>query len=195
MATTMKSDPLSENKADITQMFMFLGIALIIIGSISVLFGLFSTIASVVIFGGILLAAGITEMIHAIRARKKQKVGLNILSSLVYLIAGALLLWNPLLGAISLTLVISAYLFAAGIMRIVTGVKRRKEPLWGWFIADGVINLLLGAIIALGWPFTGLWVIGLFVGIEMITHGIAWVALAAAFNETEKSSPMATSAG
>jgi uncharacterized membrane protein HdeD (DUF308 family) len=167
-------------------MFLFLGIALIVLGSIAVLSSVFVTMGAVMFVGGLLMAGGIAELIHAFRARKSENILWNILSSLVYLISGVLLLFNPIIGALSLTIVVAAYLLAMGVIRIWYSIKHRKEKGWGWFLFDGILNLALGGIIAYGWPFTGLWVIGLFVGIEMITHGIAWLVLGGAVEEQLK---------
>ena len=49
---------------------------------------------------------------------------------------------------------------------------------WGWHALSGLITLLLGILVLAQWPVSGLWVIGLFVGIELLFYGGAWIALA-----------------
>jgi uncharacterized membrane protein HdeD (DUF308 family) len=44
--------------------------------------------------------------------------------------------------------------------------------------ADGIITFVLGMLVLVQWPASGLWVIGLFIGIDLIFYGAAWMALA-----------------
>lgn len=174
---TMKpvgSNPEMEN---FSGAFLFFGIALIVLGLLAITFSVVFTIGTIILFGSLLLAAGVAECIHAFRARLYENIYLNILSGIVYLVVGFLLLYNPLAGAISVTLIMSVFFFLAGILRCIYGFVHRKEPHMGWFVFGGVVNLILGILIATGWPVTGLWVIGLFVGIEMLFYGFACIAL------------------
>jgi len=187
MTTTMRPS----DKQQIVEMYsrtlLFLGISLAVLGVVAILTSVFFTIGTVLVLGGVLVAAGVVECIHAFKAAKQQKkVILNVLSALLYFCVGGLLLWNPIVGALSLTLVISAYLFLNGVLSVALGIRHRKEPLWGWFIAGGIVDLILGTLIATGWPATALWIIGLFVGIEMLMYGASWIAMSFAFKEIEK---------
>lgn len=165
--------------------FLFLGIALIVLGMVAIVSSVFVTIGTVVLFGALLVAAGIAELIHVIRAWHGKNVLFNILSGIVYLIVGAMTIAHPIIGAISLTLIMSGFFFVAGVIRCFHALTHRQRPLWGWFLIGGIVDLVLGAMIASGWPVTGLWVIGLFVGIEMIMYGAAWITLASAMRAIE----------
>jgi uncharacterized membrane protein HdeD (DUF308 family) len=48
---------------------------------------------------------------------------------------------------------------------------------WGWMLVSGLVSVVLGVAIWKQWPLSGLWVIGLFVGIEMLTSGLSWLML------------------
>jgi uncharacterized membrane protein HdeD (DUF308 family) len=52
-----------------------------------------------------------------------------------------------------------------------------RYPHWSWVLLDGVVSLLLGVLIWRRWPVSALWVIGLFVGIEMLLNGWSLVML------------------
>lgn len=167
---------------------LFLGISMVVLGVVAVLTSILFTIGTVLVLAGILLAAGVVECIHAFKAAKKHQknVFLNALSALLYLMLGAIMLSNPVAGAMSLTLVLSAFLLVNGVVSITNGVRHRAEPLWGWFFFGGLVDIILGVLIALGWPGTSLWVIGLFVGIEMFIYGAAWIAMSLTFKEIEQ---------
>jgi uncharacterized membrane protein HdeD (DUF308 family) len=47
-------------------------------------------------------------------------------------------------------------------------------------LAGGIIDLILGVLIWQEWPASALWVISLFVGIDLLFRGINWIALGVA---------------
>jgi uncharacterized membrane protein HdeD (DUF308 family) len=169
-----------------SNVLLFFGIAMIVLGIVAIVASILFTIGTVMLFGGILVAAGIAESIHTFRARHRKQVFLHLLSAIVYLVAGGLILCNPIAGAMSLTLILSAFLCGMGIIRCAFGISHRKETQWGWFLFGGMIDIALGVLIVLGWPVISLWVIGLFVGIEMITYGAACIALSTVIRDVEK---------
>jgi len=75
----------------------------------------------------------------------------------------------------SLTLIIAMFLLFEGLFRISV-----RYPNWGWLLLDGVVSLMLGLMIWRQWPLSGLWVIGLFVGIQRILNGWSLVMLSLA---------------
>lgn len=180
MTTTLKPSTVDSIQQH-SSAFLFFGIALLVLGIVSVLAASLFTISSVVLFGGLLVAAGIAETIHAFRLRHRgaRRVLFTALSAIIYLIAGGVTLFNPVVGALSFTLVIGVFLIAAGLVRLIYGLTHKDEVPWGWFLFGGLIDISLGFLILLGWPLTGFWVIGILIGVEMITYGIATIALAA----------------
>src|SRR6516164_6188482 len=93
----------------------------------------------------------------------------------VYIVAGFLTFENPLLAAALLTLLLGFALVASGIMRIVLALSMKQEMPWIWVAASGVITLLLGLIILVHWPVSGLYILGLFLGIDLIIAGMGWI--------------------
>jgi uncharacterized membrane protein HdeD (DUF308 family) len=99
----------------------------------------------------------------------------------LYVIGGAAALWNPLLASTVLTLFLGIFLFVAGIFRIGLAMQMRSGSHWGWVAASGVITLLLGAIIVLGWPVSSLYALGIFLGVDLVVAGISWLSMGLAF--------------
>jgi uncharacterized membrane protein HdeD (DUF308 family) len=87
-----------------------------------------------------------------------------------------LFLRAPVTELLALTLLVAALLMVSGIFTIVAALSYRFAA-WGWPLASGIINLLLGILIFLEWPGSALWVIGLFLGINMVFRGVNWIAL------------------
>jgi uncharacterized membrane protein HdeD (DUF308 family) len=177
------AEPLGEQYSFV---FLFMGITLVVLGMITAFAAVFSNFITVVVLGCILIAAGIAQLIHTFRARGRENMLLNVLSSLLYLITGGIVLYNPIVGALGLTLLMAAYFFAAGVIRCVKAVQHRKESGWGWLLFGGIVNIVLAMLITVGWPVTAFWVIGLFVGIELFMNGVAIIALSAAIPAVEK---------
>jgi uncharacterized membrane protein HdeD (DUF308 family) len=103
----------------------------------------------------------------------------NLLMGILYLVFGGLLMSNPGLGAMSLTLLISAFLGVGGIFRIAVSAVTRIQH-WGWFLLSGLLSLLLGGLIWYQWPISGLFIIGVYVGNELIMAGVTLLSLAIA---------------
>jgi uncharacterized membrane protein HdeD (DUF308 family) len=101
---------------------------------------------------------------------------LDLLTGILYVVVGWMMVTNPRESALLLTLIIAMFLIFEGVFRIVAALTARY-PHWGWVLFNGVISLLLGIMIWRQWPYSGLWVIGLFVGIEMLLNGWSLVML------------------
>lgn len=159
-----------------------LGIGLIILGIIALVDSVGFTVVSMVFFGWILLIAGIIEAVQTFRHRRSGHLFLHLLNAVLSIIVGLLLLRHPLAGAIVFTLLMAAYFTVAGIFRIVAALAVRV-PHWGWALVDGIVTLILGILVWTQWPVSGLWVIGLFIGIDLIFAGWSEVMLASAVRQ------------
>jgi len=87
------------------------------------------------------------------------------------------MLTRPVMSAEGLTLVMGMFFLIAGLFQLIAALWAHL-PGWGWQALSGVVTSILGVLVLAGWPASGLWVIGLFVGIELIFYGWAWIALA-----------------
>ncbi len=154
-----------------------LGIALIVLGMIALGAAMFTTVASVLMFGWLLIVGGALELAHGFVRRAWSGFFLDVLSGVLYLVVGFLFVSNPLEAAVTLTLMLALALIFVGIMRIVVAVSSGFQH-WVWLLLNGIITLVLGVLIWRQWPESGLWVIGLFIGIDMIFYGWALVMLA-----------------
>ena len=101
----------------------------------------------------------------------------HILVGVLYLVVGIMILDDPKVSMVMLTKFIAIFLIVSGAFAIVSALVQRFHG-WGWVLLNGGISLLLGIIINRQLPEAALWVIGLFIGIELILNGWAWVMLA-----------------
>ena len=105
----------------------------------------------------------------------------EILTALLYIAAGIVMILNPGVSAAWFTIFIAAFLFTTGIFRIIVGFKiRNTVNAWAWTVIGGVAAILLAIMIMAQWPVSGLWVIGLFIAVEMILQGTSMISIAMA---------------
>ena len=156
--------------------FLALGICLVVLGTIALSYSVAATLASVIVFGWLLIVGGALQAVHALWRKHWGALFIDLFTGILYLAAGAIPLANPVLGAATLTIVIAVFLWIGGVTRIVAALAVRHHH-WGWLLLSGIINVLLGFLIWQQWPFSGLWVIGLFVGIDMLFNGWSLVML------------------
>jgi uncharacterized membrane protein HdeD (DUF308 family) len=128
------------------------------------------------LIGWLMIFGGVMEAVHAFSTKAWGGFFLDLLTGLLYVLGGLFLVMNPGRGAATLTLVIAIFLVFEGIVRILTALSKRV-PNWGWLLFHGVVNLLLGLAIWRQWPLSGLWVIGVFVAINMLFNGWTLVML------------------
>jgi uncharacterized membrane protein HdeD (DUF308 family) len=156
--------------------FLALGIALIIVGLLAIAFPVLATLTTVEVFGFLLLLGAGAEVASAIWARRWGGFFLHLLCGLLYLFLGAVIIERPGLGAAGYTLMLAVFFVAAGLVRVVFALSQRFSG-WGWTLLSGAITLLLGILIWRNLPEAALWVIGTFVGIELVFNGWSLVML------------------
>jgi uncharacterized membrane protein HdeD (DUF308 family) len=158
--------------------FLAFGLLLIILGLGVISSSYYATIFSVVLFGVFLIAAGVVQLIQACLSLKWSGFFLTLFLGILYLITGFICVTKPALAAINLTLWIAAFCFIVGLFRMIISLLLRNDQ-WGWVFFNGLVTFILGALIYSNWPLSGLWVIGLFIGIDMILTGWSWIWTAA----------------
>ncbi len=161
--------------------FIALGVLLIILGTAAIVFPFVAALAATLLIGWILLFAGIGQSTHAFRVHRWRGFMLALLGGILAMAVGISLLFFPLAGILSLTLLIGAYFLANGTIRIVLSLQLRPAPGWGWMLFGGIISILLSLLVLVQWPSAATWLIGLLVGVDLVFGGWAllWLALLA----------------
>ncbi|MGB8709340.1 MAG: HdeD family acid-resistance protein [Methyloceanibacter sp.] len=164
------------------KLFLAQGVIMLILGVLAVIWPQISTIAVDVYVGWLFLLSGIVGLASMFLAQNVQAFLWMLLTAALSLFVGIVLLWHPVEGAASLTLVLIAFFVVEGVFQIVASLSYRDifPSQWGWMLASGIVDLILAALIIKGWPSTATWALGLIVGINLITSGaaITMVALA-----------------
>ena len=167
---------------------MLWGILMFICGILAISLPLASSIGIVIVLAWLILFAGISHLIFAFHSHSIGGFLWQVLLAVVYGIAGIYMLMNPLLGVLSLTLVLAVFLLFEGILEIALyfGIRRVRHA--GWVLFDGIVTLILGILIWAQWPSSSIWVIGTLVGISLIFSGISRFMLSLAVRNSSAAS-------
>ena len=161
-------------------LFLIEGIILVILGLAAIALPLVATIAVTIVIGWLFLISGIVGLITTFWARHAPGFWWSLISALIGIAAGIVLLARPVLGAVSLTLLLIVFFIIEGVASIMYALEHKKEigGQWAWMLVSGIIDLILAAIIWAGLPGTAEWALGLLVGINMLFGGTALIAMA-----------------
>ena len=154
-----------------------LGVTYAIAGFIALGSVLMATVATVYFVGIMMVVSGIAEVVNAFQVKTWGKFLLWALLGVLYIIAGFVTFENPLLAAAVLTLILGSVLIVSGIMRIILGFSMKHGMPWIWVVLSGVVTLLLGLIILNHWPVSSLYILGLFLGIDLVFAGATWIGM------------------
>jgi len=159
---------------------LLVSILFIITGIYAISYAVYASIATVFLFGILLLCLGVFHLINSFISIGTRAFALSLLFSLIYIFAGIWMIAEPMSATITITFIMVIFFIISGIIRIITAIADRGQPNWGFVLFSGIIALILGIVIWAEWPVSGLWVIGLFVGIEFILAGWTLLTLALA---------------
>ena len=170
-----------------------LGIVMVILGVIGLgMTVLFNEIV-VMYFGFLLLFGSGVQLMQAFRAEAWKGRVWHVLIALVYIVGGIIAVTEPVIAGMTLALLIAWTLIVIGVLRLVMALQMRGAAGWLWTLLGGVLSVVLGVMIINEWPQSGLWVIGLFVAIEILFAGWSQIMIAlAAKNYTAKDAATAS---
>jgi uncharacterized membrane protein HdeD (DUF308 family) len=154
------------------------GILLVVLGTIGLGITFWLTLATVFIFGVFLFIAGAVQIFHAFKYRGWQSILWHVLIAILYVLAGLIIMGDPLVASTLLTLLLAGALMGIGVLRLIMAFQLRGIKNWFWPLIGGIAALILGFMILTRWPVSGFWVIGLFVAIEMIFSGWSYIIIA-----------------
>jgi len=163
------------------RLFLTQGVIMVILGILAIAWPAIATLAVGVYIGWLFLISGIVGLVAMFSAEDVPAFLWTLLTAALSLIVGVLLLWKPVEAAMSLTLVLTAFFIAEGIFQIVSSINYRSAipDAWGWMLASGIADLILAALLIMGWSGNVSWALGLIAGINLITSG--WAVIMVAF--------------
>jgi uncharacterized membrane protein HdeD (DUF308 family) len=157
-------------------LFLLQGLVLIGLGVAAIAEPMVATTAISFFPGWLFLISGIVGLAGVFTAQRVPGFWWSVISALLAIAFGVYLVWRPLDGVLSLTVVVAIFFGAQGISQIVTAISQRRAlPSWGWVLVAGIANIILAAIIWSGFPGSAEWALGLLFGINLLLWGAALV--------------------
>lgn len=162
-----------------------LGVVFVILGIIALGSPYALTLAVDLMLGWIFIICGIISIVSAFFSGNWGRFLLIVLSGIVFVIAGILLVANPLKGVLTLALILAAFLLVEGIFKIIYAIQMKATQNWGWVLASGIISLILAILIWVQWPASVV-IIGLLIGFYILFSGVSMVMLSIAARSAAK---------
>jgi len=146
------------------------GILLIIIGLIGIFLPTLMSFTVSLFIGWILVFGGLIYGYHVIKSYHKR--WLAWLKPFILLLTGILLLIYPISGVAVIGILLAVYFFIDAFAGFSSAFELRHLKGWGWMLFNGLLSLALAFIFLIGWPFSSVWLVGLFVGISLFMDGL-----------------------
>lgn len=163
--------------------FLAVGILMVIFGFMIVVFPVAGTLTIDFLIGILVLIAGLSQIVLAFKAKKWTGFLVTLILGIIYGIAGLFLLFNPLAGVVTLTLVLGIFLLIDGLFRIILAFTIRRQHDWEWLVFGGIVSIILGILILMSWPGDSAVILGLLFGISMIMGGVVNIVLSLAVKD------------
>lgn len=176
--TTTPTTPATRSMVQKPNSSLWIGALLILLGVIAVALPVVSTIFVETWVALILISAGATKLVYAFQTRNSGGFIWKLLLSILYIATGIMLFIYPQTGILTLTLLLGSFLLTEGVFELILAFRLRPQNNWLWVLGDGIVTLILGAMIWFQWPFDAPWLIGTLVGVSVLFTGISRFMLA-----------------
>lgn len=157
-----------------------LGLVFVILGVLAFISVVTATIVSVVFVAIGMIMAGMAEISLGLQSGSRRRMLTWTLLGIFYVSAGLLAFFNPLLAAGVLTLLLGASLVGAGIVRLLLAFQLRSDSRWWWVALSAAITALLGLMVLAQWPQSSLYILGVFLSVDLVFAGLCWISIAIA---------------
>ena len=151
------------------------GILVALLGLVAIFSPFVTGIAITFVLGAVLLVGAVGHVVAAFSGRGWTGFAFQVLLAVLYAVAGISLLTEPIVGLVTLTLILVAYLLVEGVVEIVQGFRVRPARGWGWLVGSGTISVVLAILLFAGLPATAAWALGLLVGLGLLSTGVSMV--------------------
>lgn len=155
----------------------WIGALLIVLGIAAIALPVVSTVVVETWIALILISAGAAKLVYAFQTRSSGGFLWKVLLSVLYVATGVMLFVYPSTGILTLTLLLGSFLLTEGVFELILAFRLRPQTNWTWALGNGIITLLLGAMIWFQWPFDAPWLLGTLVGASVLFTGISRVMM------------------
>jgi uncharacterized membrane protein HdeD (DUF308 family) len=144
------------------------------------------SIAGSLFFGVLIIVGGVAQLMEAVKCKAWKGVAFHVMIAVLYIVGGIFVIQDPLAASVLMTWVLAVVLICVGVARAIMALQMRATGTWIFPMLGGLISIILGGLILAKWPLSGLFVIGLFIAIELITNGWTYIFIALAARKAGK---------
>jgi uncharacterized membrane protein HdeD (DUF308 family) len=156
----------------ITGWYIVAAVLFIVLGTFAIIEPGVAGLGVTLLVGWLLILGGVIHLVGAFKGGGARHVIFQLLIGIAYVIGGLYFLTHLLLAIGTLTLLLAAVILAEGVLEIISYFKLRDEDASGWVLFNGIVTLLLGALIWFHWPSSSVWAIGILVGVNLLMTGM-----------------------
>jgi uncharacterized membrane protein HdeD (DUF308 family) len=176
MSSTTAADSLFHGRLRASSSkLLWLGLAMLVVGIAALIFPIFSTIVAALFVGWVFLVSGGFMLFGSFSIHGTGPFFGALLLSLLSIAAGVFLIFNPLVGAVALTLVVGVIFIFQGAFEIFFAFETRPHQGWIGMLISGVASIVMAVLIAAGWPAISLVVLGILLGVNLVTTGVGYI--------------------
>lgn len=158
--------------------YLLQGVLLVVAGVLALVYPIIASVAIITLLGWILIITGLLQSISLIGARDVPHYWLSLISAVLAIVIGLLLLRQPDSGLLIMTVLLIVYFMVEGISKVIFALTIRPFPHWGWVLMSGLVGILLAVYLWANMPVTSEWVLGVLLGILLVSEGVALAYLA-----------------
>lgn len=162
------------------------GLLSLILGCIGLGMEVGLTLVSMYFFAFLLFIAGASHIVDVFKFREWKGMVWQALIAVLYIAAGAVVFYDPFLASVLITGVLAGILIVIGVTRLMMAMALKNTTGWGWLVLAGLTAIILGILILAQWPVSGMWVIGMFIAIELIVNGWTYIFIALALRKGQQ---------
>jgi uncharacterized membrane protein HdeD (DUF308 family) len=155
-----------------TAWYIVAAVIFIVLGLFAIIEPAVAAIGIALLIGWLLILGGVAHLVASFRGGGAGRVIFQVVSAIVFVIAGAYMLSQPILAVGTLTALLGGVLLAQGVLEIVAYFRARSLPGSGWMLFNGIAALVLCALIWVHWPSSSAWAIGTLVGVNLLFTGL-----------------------
>lgn len=182
-ARAKKTDPI--HMRDWTWL-LGLGVLFVIFGCLGLGSVVAVTLISIVFIGCLFFVGGVLQFIDVSRSKQWKHALWHGLIALMYFLGGSFIIWDPVLASTVITALIGWTLIIIGILRLAMAISLHGTQGWLFTLIASLAAIILGGIILMQWPVSSLWVIGMFISIELLLNGLSYIIIALAMRSAQK---------
>jgi uncharacterized membrane protein HdeD (DUF308 family) len=158
--------------------YLIQGVLLVAAGIFAIIYPVISSAAVIILLGWLLIISGILQGISLIGARHVPHFWLQLISFILAVLIGFLFLRDPAQGLLTVTLLLIIFFMIEGLSKVVFALTIKPFPNWGWVLASGIVGISLSLVLWASMPVSAVWLVGLLLGVELISVGAAIAFLA-----------------